>query len=320
MPKLDHPYSFTFTPLAQLEMDEANHLEALLKADGSSIIFPGLRAYRGNARWFVQLPPGTWANSFAFGTVSPEADTRGWEGTLSGLKPRKFAQRDFYISETNEIFVTKRVLARVVEVYSAMYMVKAMLRFLEAIGASKTNDLMVPDWSGAFSYNVPTINELDKRPWTDVEDSVIRRWFSLRAVGPSAGKHVPLTPDEWQIVLEALGYSRTKKGVRRRVYELNRLLYTSLYKEQTSKMGHPDWPGLVGHYKEQYDRCVLGERPRAVQTPADTRRKFIAAEKARRFLARQARLARRAQKLQEAMEAEVAPAVGRVVCASLSDA
>lgn len=67
------------------------------------------------------------------------------------------------------------------------------------------------------------------RAWQPWEDTVIRNWFGRRTYGECLGQHVPLTEEQWQLVLEThLRGRRTKKQVKVRITTLNRALRVSL--------------------------------------------------------------------------------------------
>lgn len=66
------------------------------------------------------------------------------------------------------------------------------------------------------------------RLWQPWEDTVLRNWFGPRTYGEHQGRHVPLTEEQWQLVLQThLQGRRTKKQVKVRITTLNRELRIS---------------------------------------------------------------------------------------------
>jgi hypothetical protein len=90
---------------------------------------------------------------------------------------------------------------------------------------------------------------------------VLRQWFGQRTVGEHAGKHVKLTPAEWERVLAQLP-RRNKNGVRNRLVELNNQLRREFFRD-----------GFVSQARlPEYMSRVLGERPRIPVRPRRARR------------------------------------------------
>lgn len=67
------------------------------------------------------------------------------------------------------------------------------------------------------------------RLWQPWEDTVLRNWFGRRTYGEHQGQHVPLSEEQWQLVLQThLRGRRTKKQVKVRITTLNRELRVSM--------------------------------------------------------------------------------------------
>ena len=75
----------------------------------------------------------------------------------------------------------------------------------------------------------PQANSGWDRKWVPWEDNVLRAWFGKRTVGEHAGKHAPLSDQQWESVLQdRLKGRRTKAQVKVRISALNRQLRHSM--------------------------------------------------------------------------------------------
>ncbi len=262
-------YVYVFVPLTFATPDEATVLSTDLAEQGVSSAFT-LRARRRRGVWGTTLPLGVFENVFNDASYTRERHleqcaqlvAKGAEADAYGCRPYPLAYEA--IEADGELYYHPEAIYALSKFVERPAFLRALYRFLEA--ANRNRALIVPPQPRRkfvpLDKRVEVFGHAARGPsWTPDEDAVVRRWFGQRTVGPSAGKHVALTEDEWKIVLSQLP-RRTKSSVRQRIVALNEPL-------QREYLRH----GFVSQaLVREYMSKVLGERPRCPLRPRRVRK------------------------------------------------
>jgi hypothetical protein len=250
-------FPYNFLPLVYADNYDRVDLEQVFKEQGVEPSFP-LVARRRHGSWITTLPPGVFLNEFRAGIVpdirpSYEAllnasRTRvGTRGKPRRLLPRHHAPTDtpphlFHHVEAVRVFRECATLKHPA-------FLNAMYNFL--LRAEADRALIVPPRPRP-PYD-PANHDGQRGPaWTAAEDNVLRRWFGMHTFGEHKGKHVPLSPEQWELVFAALGGQRTRAAVQQRLCALNKITLREF---------------LVAGFVPQtqlkaYMKRALGEKPR----------------------------------------------------------
>lgn len=235
--------------------------------DGSPFYF-NLNALQQKNRWAFEVPRGTFVNLYD-GTVDADADRAARDAVIARMARRWFRLRD--IVERDGVTYYKRdVLARIrdhVTDDAQRAMLSALLHCMDAAERDRTIVKGKPERTGLSPDQRQQMfghNRARGIAWTPQEDAVLRRWFGIRTFGEHQGKHMPLTPEQWNMVLdEDLRGVRSKNSVQQRLSALNHQLLNELLARQHLHYGLKKGPkALRRAFVPEYMRRVLGERPR----------------------------------------------------------
>jgi len=255
-------HACTFSPLAHLDHVAIEYLSNLLADQGVKPLFP-LHVHRRRGVWGMTLPLGVFHGDFRADAVTLEqhvaahdrllteatAVNHGRRAWIHAQDPLVYEDRRYYHPEA------LRVLANHVDHPAFL---RAAYLFLEAatkhpeMVVTKTPRPVIPLAERQAVLGHPARG----RCWTEAEDTVLRRWFRQRTIGPQAGRHVRLTEVEWARVLAELP-ERNRTSVRNRIVELNRRLQAAYFRD-----GYLARDRLPAYMAE-----VLGERPRIPLRP-----------------------------------------------------
>jgi len=263
-------FHYSFKPLDWVEAHSCERLGARLRDDGSTFEFNGLNAWQARHQWQLEVPLGLFAHDFRPGLITPEQDVAARDALFAKMRPKRFHQARDVIVRDDVTYYRKPVLEQVRGHHDHPELIDALLAFWNAaerdrtiIKPPKPKKPHLEPWERKQRFGT----ECRGPSWTNEEDDVIRKWFGRRTIGPYAGSHVPLTSDEWNTVLDALGRRRTKAGVHQRLVILNNRLRQEFVDRKYI------FGGFIGraHHGEWLNR-VLGERPRPLQVQPSRRR------------------------------------------------
>ena len=223
--KVQYKLDFTYTLNPTLHVGEVLRDEVTKKllGDGSPLHFTGLKALQRHHQWAIEFPLGVFLNNYTPGAVTPAEDLQARTALMANLNPLKYRGRDIVLRD-GTVFYRKPFIARFAEVTPDWAMPRALLAFLVAAEADhrviKGAASRLPHRTA--EERLERFGRLTRGPgWTDAEDQVLKRWFAKRTVGDMAGKHAPLTEEEWANVFQELKGLRTYSSVQQRLVKLN---------------------------------------------------------------------------------------------------
>jgi len=237
----------------------------------SSVTITAMRRREG---WMVTLPLGTFHGDYREGAISLEQHRaeheRYYKLIMSPGEYGRTPLRKRYrpLVRDGETFHHTEELRLLRDYVERPQLLNAI--YLFALAATNDRSLIIPPRQREFvppeqrreRFGLKT-NICRGPEWTEAEDATLRRWFSVRTVGPYAGQHARLIPAEWDRVLAELGDRRTKGSVRSRIQDLNRKV---LARYQIN--------GYVSRDRlEKYMRELIGEKPRLPPLRVAKRRK-----------------------------------------------
>jgi hypothetical protein len=204
---------------------DAYQVQAEQELYGIPSTFSGLPMIPGRRRWLTALPACLLkpdSNTLSADDESclvNKALERRRETPLVFFKPLKEATR-----RNGRGFYSAMFLEQVGPFLALPASAAALAAFVRAADAGKVQvGKTLPEHRQDISQAGHA------RAWQPWEDTVIRNWFGRRTYGEHQGQHVPLTEEQWRLVLEThLHGRRTRKQVKVRITTLNRVLRVSL--------------------------------------------------------------------------------------------
>lgn len=262
-------YTYVFDALQHAAPEDQAALFMLFKTLNISGKFPVV-LLRRREFWAMTLPEGIFVNDPRPGIVSFADDVAARDALLLKLKTLRISvgrRSRIFIDHQGQLYCHQRALDVLRRHAEHPALLNAAYRFLEA---ARLNPASVKP-SRVRPYVEPSLrrklgNRAVRGPgWAPHEDLVLRQWFGIRTVGPDAGHHAVLSPDEWQLVLAQLQGRRSMASIRQRLTALNLAL-----KHELSVDGYIPRDRL-----REYMLRVLGTRPRrprvALKKPRRTR-------------------------------------------------
>ena len=262
-------FTYDFKPTEWTDAAGYAHIVTMLNACGSPHVFKGLHAWQARHQWRLEMPIGLFTGNYTPGAVNLTDELAARDALAAKIRPKRYRPTDMVMHE-GVLYYRKPVIQRLGGYAESPVMFNALLAFWDA--AEKNRGLIKPPPPKA-----PRLMPWERKQrdgavwrgpaWTPEEDTVLRQWFGRRTVGPEAGRHAYLTPDQWNVVLDALGRRRSQASVRQRLVVLNDRLRQEFVDRKyisggfISKKHNEDW----------LDR-VLGERPRPLNVRPSPRR------------------------------------------------
>lgn len=271
-------YETQFNPLSYLPDGVSSALRGVLIAQNVDIPMK-LKAFHRRTHWALAVPVGVFHNDYRLDDPTPDdIDRHRGERELllldahKNLRARYGAVRRPWLPRSDVLELdghfcyTLATLQIFAEYSKARSFFTAAAAFIKA--ANNDFTLIRPDTHNTTPFTpieerITKFGSMVRGPeWTEDEDTVLRRWFGQRTIGDCAGKHVKLTPEEWEIVLAALRGRRTEMSVRHRISVLNKRLHDEMSVD-----------GYVARTRlREYMARVLGERPRQPRMYSKKRR------------------------------------------------
>lgn len=209
-----------------------------------------LELLRRREKWAVALPVGFFAGNPRPGAVTPEHELEARQKLLASLREshgaRALSHRDS-VERDGLVFYRPGAIKLFESVLPHAWLFRAMGRYLRHIQAHPDEVWRI--YTPAAKERPLTDGRRSRGvKWTPQEDAILRQWFCAR----EDGKHHPLTPMQWTIVLTRLQERHPKYSVKCRIRALNAALKKSL---MTDGM-------LTAASELVYRRQALGERVR----------------------------------------------------------
>lgn len=245
------------------------YLEDLLKEQRVNPTFQ-LIAKRRRAKWAISVPAGMFVNDFREGIVSYDLDMAARNECMAKVKEsygyQSWRNDRSILNDAGTVLYHHDLLDLFRRNLENPVFTNTLYAFLTAAtarpalikGARAKKPFVPPGERHAL------LGHYARGPaWSDAEDLVLHQWFGPRTIGPHAGQHAPLTPDEWTSVLARLGNLRSVAAIRQRITVLNLRLAREL-----SVNGYVPRDRL-----RPYMQRVLGERPRRPRLDAISQRR-----------------------------------------------
>lgn len=253
-------FTYTFIPLLYLEGSMRTHFEETLRSAGSSTLFQGLRALQRRHQWALELPPGTFTNDYRPGSASREAEVAARDRQTALVIPKGWHTTRDVFSRDGVWFYRKPFLDRVRKLLEHNTILEAAYRFIIAAEADRTliKGLKPRRPPLTAEERIARFGKMRRGPaWSREEDTVLRRWFSVRTHGERAGRHAKLSEEEWGYVLDAFNGMRTRRAILQRISYYNEKLRARYVREGKIVDGYISTMAARTYLQE-----VLGECPR----------------------------------------------------------
>lgn len=225
-----------------------------LVADGAPVVLDVCLLKR-HGKLATTLPWFAWTDDPAKATALDELT---WRQGLFGDRKRGAGFRaNDVVHKEGRWYYRAVFLSAVKHRLRQPLVAEALTRFLlkvEGLKADKDRFIRSNPYPSERQYIPPEDRVRNSRrhrgpTWTTEDDYVVRKWFGRHNYGPHAGRHAPLTEDQWKHVLLELGGRRAKSEVLRRIRVLNHELKVSLMVDGM----------ITGAGVQKYLREALGE-------------------------------------------------------------
>lgn len=218
--------------LDYLSSENADAYRALV-ADGAPLMLD-IFLLKRHGKLACTLPSFAWAESPDKASALDELE---WRQRILGDRKRGFGFRASDVVFKEGRYYYRAVALSAVKNHLKVPLVgEALTRFLlkvEDLKIDKDRYLRSNPYPSERQYIPPEQRLANGRrhrgpTWTPEEDYVVRKWFARHDHGPHAGRHAPLSEEQWRNVLLELNGRRAKNEVLRRIRVLNHELKVSL--------------------------------------------------------------------------------------------